>query len=788
MPLLLECSAESILIIIIPQGVPVPIIVRLLDDALEVCETVCQEMSIPVFEALQGHQTSNSAPNDDDVAALAEGEGSNVGSSCGLDERSEKLEEIDADNDRKDDNDVSWYFNGRIPEVDGQILGVDGQIPGVNSHISGVDGHILGGVGHILGVQAHLMGTNVNVPGETEMGLLKKSCLTMELPHSDLLEMKISVKEISRDLRSSNSSETPRNVLLEHGKFEVDMRETNAQFTNRSSPWMNARKPATFPNAPNYITLLSVEHKDRDFQLSSPRKEGTCNADSVPNSPAESLEFTSGTLSSKIENQNEDEDEFEASFQEVVRNSVKEDLESNIAELIIQREVGSKRSTGTCHKTNYSKLENTQVESSHTMNKKMVNPLTSLFSSRCKEDEESDKLLSLLSAKLENKNKAFGRQVKMAEVFKGSRHFMQRPTDEFLSGNTSESIVNPPLNISFDGSRHVKSETSSKSKISLQSMCITGQASKPDLVNSAPPNRKAGKKNFTKHEQNSSAVVPKLTDELKLIERQKQLLSKLGKRLSHGKEKEMQLAIEVVISLLLSTGKVSLKELEIPLNMIHTELVQGPPSSFSQRMDGLLLECTTSCHTALRSRSSVPESQVFVALVNGDVTQEFRHVGLNKEYPIHRIIENEDDFKGSFFNQGKDWHQRVTETLRKHKIGLLVVKGIVQDSVLDFCSSHGIAVLQSTVYPALQLLSYATDSTIVTYLADLREQDIGRPVSMETWDLGWAPSLVRRNKSKAGGVNEVKGIKACQYVLVKEVHDEKAGWEGNRRSFIARIR
>jgi len=168
-----------------------------------------------------------------------------------------------------------------------------------------------------------------------------------------------------------------------------------------------------------------------------------------------------------------------------------------------------------------------------------------------------------------------------------------------------------------------------------------------------------------------------------------------------------------------------------------------------------------------------------VALVNGDVTEEFRHVGLNKEYPIHRIIENEDDFKASFFSQGKDWHQRVTETLRKHKIGLLVVKGIVQDSVRDFCSSQGIEVLQSIAYPALQLLSYATDSTIVTYLADLREQDIGRPVTMETWDVGWAPSLVRRSKSKAGDDHEVKGIKACHYVLVKEEPKGTASWKGD---------
>ena len=717
-------------------------------------------MSIPVFEALQGHQTSFPAVSntDDDMAAVAEVKGSNEGSLSSVAEKSERFKEIDVLDDEENDNDISWYFNGRIP-------GVDGQIPGVESHISGVEGHIQGGVGHILGIQGHLTGTDVNISGKTGMELIKHSCLTMDHPHIGLLEMKISDKENGKDACSANSNETTTKALVgpEHGKFVLDMKDSNVHVKNMSSPWVNATKPEAFPDEPNK-TLLSAEHHVRDLKLRSPRKEETCNADCVSNSPLKSREITSETLSSKTDHKNYDEDEFEASFQEVVRNSVSEDLGSSAAEFTVQ-------------KTNCTKLENIEVESSN-MNKKVVNPL-SFSSSRCKEKEESDKLLFLLSAKLENKSKGFRRQVTMAEVFKGSRHFMQDSTDKQSVENTSLSIANPPRDISFDGKRQVKSEPFSTSKTSLRSMLKTSQAEKPALVNLAPHDRKTRKENFAEQIHDSSAVVRKQTDKLKLIERHKQLLSKLGSRLSHGKEQEMQLAVEVVNSLLLFSGKTTLEESEIPLSMIHTELVQGPPGSFSQRMDGLLLERTTSCHTALRSRTSAPASQLFVAIVDGDVTQEFRHVGLNKEYPIQRIIENSDEFKTSFFNQGKHWHQRVTEALRKCKIGLLVVKGIVQDSVLDFCSAQGIAVLQSIAYPALQLLSYATDSTIVTYLAELREQDVGRPITMEMWDLGWAPLRVRRSKSNAGGIHEDKGIKACQYVLVKEVHEEKASWEGN---------
>ncbi|KAJ7389878.1 chaperone-mediated protein complex assembly [Desmophyllum pertusum] len=296
-------------------------------------------------------------------------------------------------------------------------------------------------------------------------------------------------------------------------------------------------------------------------------------------------------------------------------------------------------------------------------------------------------------------------------------------------------------------------------------MLETGQARKPDLVNSTPCNRET----IPAQSKDSSLFFLQTKDKLKLLERNKQLLTKLGSRLSHGKEEEMKLAIEVINFLFLSSGKTSLEDFEIHLKMIHTELVLGPPGSFSQIIDGLLLESTALYQTATVNRNTVTESQLLVAaLVDGDVTSEFRHAGLNKEIQVHRIIENKEDFKASVFNPEKDWYQRVTKTLRNYQIGILVVKGIVQDSVLDYCSSHGIVVLQSVTYPTLQLLSFATDSTIVTYLADLREQDIGRPVTIETWELGWAPSLVRQSKS------QFTGMKSCQYVLVKDVKREIA--------------
>ena len=803
---------------IILQGVPVPVIVRLFDDALQVCEDICQEKSIAVIEALQSHL---------DVYSLAEYDvthvGDNVGfaadCSCCPDAESESLKTTDAvdnvdddddsDSDKVDDDDISWYFDGQIQGADGlipggdfivpgayshisgvpgYITGADGLIPGADGHIPGTDGHIPGTHGHIPGADSHIPGAHGYIPGidghiPGAHGHIPGT-IKMEPPYSKLLEVKASKNRIttfpktSRDGGATSSNANIDYVLVgtENYKFLEGTMDTKIDVGNMSPPWVNTRKPADFLHAPK-TTLLPVERENDISKFNSERKGETCRREHHSSTPLESLESTNESVFSRKEDQCEDEDEFEASFPTVVSNTTKGNITSEIAELSIAKErnedlfssgFGSERFADSHLDTNRTKLKNPEAKSFRTVNKSILNPLT-LFPSDRKEKKVNEKLLSFLSEKLESKNTSVERRVKISEIFKGSRHFVNNSTNEPLQKLSG--VANKPIDLPLDEKSYRQTEECSTG---IESMLKTSQAGKTGLVNSTPYNRET----LPVQDKDGSLIAAKAKDKLKLIERNKQLLSELGCRLSHGKEHEMKLAIEVTNSSFLSTGKTSLGDFEIHLRMIHTELVLGPPSSFSQIIDGLLLESTATCHTAAIN-PSIPACKLPLALIDGDVTPEFRHAGLNKEFQIHRIIESK-GFQSSVFSQEKDWYQRVTKSLSDHKIGLLVAKGIVQDSVLDYCSSHNITVLQSVTYPVLQLLSFATDSAIVTYLADLREQDIGRPVTIETWELGWAPSVVRQSKLNGGGTCDVRGMKTCQYVLVKEVRGASAVCEGKQ--------
>ena len=309
-----------------------------------------------------------------------------------------------------------------------------------------------------------------------------------------------------------------------------------------------------------------------------------------------------------------------------------------------------------------------------------------------------------------------------------------------------------------------KSENVLNGKTTVQSTTRTFQAGKVDSQYSTFA------KKFLEKNTSQSETTSDSKEKEKCLGSNEELLTRLGDRMAHGKQLEMKLAVEIITSLINSSGKASLQEFEIHLNMIHTELIFGPPSSFSQRVDGLLLENTTK----FQFSTIVSGSQRFIALVNGDVTADFRHTGLNKEVQIHRIIEHK-EFKDAISTQEEYWYQRNTSSLRDHKIGVLVTKGVVQDSILDYCLSHNIVVLQNVAYPTLQLLSFATGSVMVTYLADLKEKDIGRPVTIDTWELGWTPLVVRQSKVESGNSCDVRKL---QFVLIKEFKIENGTFEG----------
>lgn len=732
----------------------------------------------------------------------------------------------DRNSDGEDDN-ISWYFNGLTPGPDGHIPGIDDVAQGLSDHIPGVINHIPGIDNLALGVNVHIPQVINHLPGASGIVYMENvddsHSVSKTLLHSMIPKPKQASKndDLFPDLSSDDwvvrSEKNQGRILpeVEHSSLMDCLRGRSRHATSMTSTSGNYDNLDKVQKITDKHAFLG-ERENRQ-RLSNSRKR--CYGKPLTKT-SQHMGCISTALYPKSASKDDEEDEFEASFVEAVSDSSKGSLHSYSQGLLFNNTSGSELKNLGNEVTKLS-VEEKPIDNSSTVSESksiaaeareketgpnvQSKPKSSrsvktklldsqqLPSSGRTDKEITDRLLFLVTQKLESKGKAARTQFKLSEIYKGSRHFISSSDESVLATSSSRmtrlkqttdilphgdfSARNSTDKQGWTGVQNLvqstplkpnlseeKSENVLNGKTTVQSTTRTIQAGKVDSQHSTFANK------FLEINAIQSVPTSNSKEKQKCLGSNEELLTRLGDRMAHGKQLEMKLAVEIIASLFNSSGKASLEEFEIHLNMIHTELIFGPPSSFSQTVDGLLLENTTK----FQFSTIVSGSQLFMALVNGDVTADFRHTGLNNEVQIHRIFEHK-EFKDAISTQAEYWYQRNTSSLKDHKIGLLVAKGIVQDSILDYCLSHNIVVLQNVAYPTLQLLSFATGSAMVTYLADLKKKDIGRPVTIDTWELGWTPLVVRQSKVESGNSCNVRKL---QFVLIREFKKEDGTFKG----------
>lgn len=788
------------------------------------------------MEALRDpHNAQQTADNLDTVSVRENATGSAMGE-CDLDGESGKVCVVgegdghaDRNTDGEDDN-ISWYFDGHIPGPDGRIPGIDDLARGLSDHIPGV-------INHIPGIDNLAQGVNDRIPtvinhlpgasGIVDMENVDDShSVSKTLLHSIIPKPKQASKndDLFPDLRSDDcvvGSEKNQGRILsevEYSSLMDCLRDRSIHVTSLTSTSGNYDSLDKVQKISDKDVFLG-ERENREINQSNSRKKFY---GKPLTKTSQHMGCISTALSSKSASKDDEEDEFEASFVEAVSNSSKSALHSYSQGLLFNNTSGSELKNLGNEVTKLSVEEKTKDSSSTVGESKSIaaeapeketgpnvqsKPKSSrsvktklldsqqLPSSGRTDKEITDRLLFLVGQKLESKGKAARTQFKLSEIYKGSRHFISSSEESVLAASSSRMTrLNQTTDILSHGDFSARNSTNKQGRTGVQNL-VKSTLLRPNLseeksenvlngkttqaVQSTTRNVQAGKvdsqhstfaKKFLEKSASQSETISYSKEKEKCLGSNEELLTRLGDRMAHGKQPEMKLAVKIITSVFNCSGKASLEEFDIHLNMIHTELIFGPPSSFSQTVDGLLLEDTTN----FQFSTSVSGSQRFIALVNGDVTADFRHTGLNNEIQIHRIIEHK-EFNDAISTQEEYWYQRNTSSLRDHKIGVLVTKGVVQDSILDYCLSHNIVVLQKVAYPTLQLLSFATGSVMVTYLADLKEKDIGKPVTIDTWELGWTPLVVRQSKVESGNSCDVRKL---QFVLIKEFKKESGTFKG----------
>jgi chaperonin GroEL (HSP60 family) len=127
-----------------------------------------------------------------------------------------------------------------------------------------------------------------------------------------------------------------------------------------------------------------------------------------------------------------------------------------------------------------------------------------------------------------------------------------------------------------------------------------------------------------------------------------------------------------------------------------------------------------------------PPAPLRAVLINGDITEDFKHVGFKDSFQTKRVFDKKSYNK--LYTNDTSWLQRIIEVLQRLNIGAVFARGIIDKDLEDYCQTLNIQTFSSISSKMLQLLSSSLCSTTVVYLLDLQESDIGRPVLLRQWE------------------------------------------------------
>uniref|UniRef100_A0A8C8SS20 Bardet-Biedl syndrome 12 n=1 Tax=Pelusios castaneus TaxID=367368 RepID=A0A8C8SS20_9SAUR len=150
------------------------------------------------------------------------------------------------------------------------------------------------------------------------------------------------------------------------------------------------------------------------------------------------------------------------------------------------------------------------------------------------------------------------------------------------------------------------------------------------------------------------------------------------------------------------------------------------------------------------------DHQLQILLVDGDLTEKYRHLGFNGPSNVQIISENVDLQKSS---SGSLWLNCVLDILIQSKVNLILVKGNVCEILMERCILNNILIINPVSLNVLHAFGEVTGVQLVTYLSQVNSHCVGRGVWLDFWRTGDLSKIELDNKVlisiKAEGIHLV---------------------------------
>ncbi|XP_056625380.1 Bardet-Biedl syndrome 12 protein [Triplophysa dalaica] len=276
---------------------------------------------------------------------------------------------------------------------------------------------------------------------------------------------------------------------------------------------------------------------------------------------------------------------------------------------------------------------------------------------------------------------------------------------------------------------HIKNATTKGLEVCLEAcrssaVCLEEVSSKKDSEEKIPQNIRLTLKHSRHFTSNDHQTV-KSAD-----------VSHVAHGISHGCQDSMNLVLEAYK---LQSG---CNTSALDIQKLVTCPVSGPSEKHSRVLHGYVVLVSEEQSLVVQH---LQEQTLKMALVTGDLSEKYRHVGYNMPAHITHVTDCPDV---TCVSREEHWTETAFKTLRNLSVDVLLVSGVVSVKLKDRCIPYNILVVEGVRTDILKDFSTSTGAMLMSYITQLTERCVGRGVKIRRW----------REFSRNGGRNESTAI------------------------------
>ncbi|NXB24430.1 BBS12 protein, partial [Rhagologus leucostigma] len=202
-------------------------------------------------------------------------------------------------------------------------------------------------------------------------------------------------------------------------------------------------------------------------------------------------------------------------------------------------------------------------------------------------------------------------------------------------------------------------------------------------------------------------------------------LGHLAMALSHGNQTSVKL-LQSIAAYQQERAECSGSS-QINITEIVTCCVVGLPESYSCVSPGFVTLVSPEQATVIKHFADKP---LRILLMDGDLTEQYRHLGFNRPRNVRTILEHPNPQGG---RAGDVWLSRMSDILTTFEVNLVLVKGDVCENFMERCIASRILVVGCVARDVLCAFGEVTGAQAVTYLSQLNASCVGNGAWAELW-------------------------------------------------------